>query len=221
MVAVAVCFAFAAMGRGSAVWLEAAGRCWPLLGVIAVPMLIGGDEGGASPLGKRRLQELEGLGLIAAGIAGLWALVEVGLQGRWPWLQGVDGPFSHHLTLGYALLIPLARALRSRAWGLAAVIGIGVGCAGASGPLLSALVLVVALTGRPLLALVGGAMLAVGIMLLLGVDPELYQRVVLWPAAASLPDDVRRGLWERSRSCWARIVMISAFWDSCVGCRVR
>ena len=39
----------------------------------------------------------------------------------------------------------------------------------------------------------------------------IYQRVVLWPAAASLPDDIRRGLWERSRSCWARIVMISAF----------
>ena len=203
LLAVAFCLAFAALGHSSAVWIEAAGRCWPLLGVIAVPMLVGRTHSEGEALGPKRIRDLEQVGLVMAATAGLWAVTEAALLGRWPWLQGVDGPFSHHLTLGYALLIPLARALQRRAWVLGTIIALGVGCAGASGPLLSGGVMLVALMGRPRLALVGGSILALGIMQLLAVDPELYQRVVLWAGGVGItvshpfglgPGDFRDGM---------------------------
>lgn len=160
------------------VWAAGLGAwAWVLL-VLAPPALAG--------LSGRQRGAIESLGLAAAGGAGMWALVEVGLAGSPPWVAPVDGPFSHHLTLGYALQPALARALWRRRWGAATAIGVGVACAGASGPLLSAAVLAAASLLRPTVALGAGACVAVGAVLLLAGDPELTERVVLWTAGAEV-----------------------------------
>jgi hypothetical protein len=164
---------------------------WVLL-VVAPPVLAS-----LRPSDRTRLERV---GLGAAGIAGIWAVVEVGLAGTPPWVQPVDGPFSHHLTLGYALLPALARALAGRRWAAALAIGLGVVCAGSSGPALSAGVLLAALVVPPQLALAGGAVAAVAAVFALAGEPELLERTVLWTAGTEVavshpegagPDGVR------------------------------
>lgn len=165
----------AAPGR---LWAASLGAwAWALL-VLAPPTLAA-----LSPAQRTRV-EIVGLG--AAGLAGLWAGVEVGLAGQAPWAHPADGPFSHHLTLGYALLPALGRALWTRRWWAVLPIGLGIACAGASGPLLSSAVLVAALLLPPVAAMGVGAMAAVIAVLLLAGDSELAERVVLWTAGAEV-----------------------------------
>jgi hypothetical protein len=160
-------------GRGGAgLWAAALGA-WAWVLVVALPPLTG-------QLSAVALRRVETAGLWAAALAGGWALVEVGMSGAPPWERPVDGPFSHHLTLGYALLPPLARALHTRRWGFGVLIGLGVLSAGASGPLLAGVVLGVALWAPPIGALAGGVAVTLVTIVVLAGDPELYQRVVLW-----------------------------------------
>ncbi|MEC7948287.1 MAG: hypothetical protein VX265_12040 [Myxococcota bacterium] len=157
---------------------------WALL-VFAPPAFAG-----LSAAGRARIEQV---GLAAASAAGLWAVVETVVGGAAPWHAPVDGPFSHHLTLGYALLAPLARSLWTRRWWSAFLIGLGIGCAGASGPLLSTGVLVAALVLPPAAALTGGVGVALMAVLALAGDAELAQRVVLWTAGADVALDHPHG----------------------------
>ena len=129
---------------------------------------------------------LEDVGLAAATVAGSWALVEVFIVGEPPWLQPVDGPFSHHLTLGYALLPALARALHRRRLLSAIAIGVGIACAGSSGPALSAAVVLLALLLPPGWALALGSAAAVVVIAALAGDASLLERSVLWTAGADV-----------------------------------
>ncbi|MBM4368169.1 MAG: hypothetical protein FJ102_18300, partial [Deltaproteobacteria bacterium] len=87
-VALAVVYTLSPLAGGPA--REGVGHAWILAPVLAL-----------SPVADPRVQRL---GLGAAAAAGLWALAQRA--------QGAEGhaAFSHHLTLAYALLPPLAVA---------------------------------------------------------------------------------------------------------------
>lgn len=169
------------MDGAAASWRAAlAGWAWAL--AVVVP-------GARAAVGDGVARRLETLGLGAAAVAAVWALVEVALTRGVP----VDGPFSHHLTLGYALLPPLLVAAERRRWAFVAVLGVGVLSAGSSGPLLALVVGAVALYAPPAVALGGGVAVAVAAMVLLTGDDELWQRVVLWTAGAEVAVDAPGG----------------------------
>ncbi len=151
----------------------AIGKSWPWVMVLGMPILVGDG------LSERGLALLERIGLGAAAAAGLWGSLE-GLSGP------ADGPFSHHLTLGYALLIPLARAVHVGAWPAAAAMAAGVLATRATGPLLSMAVVLAALRVPPAAALGGGLAAALGIIAGLQGDDELTQRGVLWATGGGL-----------------------------------
>ncbi len=129
---------------------------------------------------------LEAVGFGAAGLASAWALAEVGLAGVPPWVRPADGPFSHHLTLGYGLLPPLMAALERRRWGVAVGLALGVMAAGSSGPLLALVVGGAAFVAPASVALGGGVGVAMGAVVLLAGDAELWERAVLWTAGAEV-----------------------------------
>jgi hypothetical protein len=161
-----------ALGGGGRELVEALGRAWPLAPLLAVPMLV-------PRLNPAQLERLVQLGLAAALVPVVWAAVELLRVGALPWAHPAQGPFSHHLTYGYALLPPIAVALYRRSW-LALPLALGVGLAGSSGPLLALVVVATAVWWRPLPALVGGAAAALVLIGLLHGQTELDQRVVLW-----------------------------------------
>ncbi|MCK6505833.1 O-antigen ligase family protein [Myxococcota bacterium] len=169
----AACFLLAAPLGGPDAWREVLGRAWPLAPLLALPALA-----------TDRDPAVERLGLLAALLPALWGLGQAlvfDTPGR--------GPFSHHLTLGYALVPPLAVAAHRRRGVLATLLAAGVASTGGSGPLLAA---GVALAGALLLppagALVGGTLLALGaIGLGARADlPALHERAVLWATGGSL-----------------------------------
>jgi hypothetical protein len=155
---------------------------WSWALAIAVPLLA--RRGGA--------RVAESVGLAAAAAVAAWGMVELG------WLAftgaalddgGATGPFSHHLTLGYALLPPTAWALWRRRWFLVAVLAGGVAATLSTGPLLSLGVAILGVFFGPLAALLGGGAAVLGGVALLGtVDPQgaLAARSVLWTASAEL-----------------------------------
>lgn len=125
-------------------------------------------------------------GLCGAALVGVGALAHALLQGQLPWESPERGLYSHHLTLGYALLPPFAAALDRRRWGEALGIAAGVVAAGSSGPALAMAVIGVGLLVGPVVALVGGALIAVGLVAALAADPELHERALLWTSGAQL-----------------------------------
>lgn len=169
----AACFLLAAPLGGPGAWREVLGRAWPLAPLLALPALA-----------RQREADVERLGLLAALLPALWGLGQALLAdtpGR--------GPFSHHLTLGYALIPPLAVAAHRRRWALAAALALGVASTGGSGPLLAAAVaLAGALLVPPGAALAGGLALALG-AIGLGASrglPALHERAVLWTTGGTL-----------------------------------
>lgn len=176
---VALSWALAALGRGSEQWVEALGRTWPLALGLAVPALAraAGPEAGARA-GRLGLWAAAGVGLLAVGQA-----IAAGAQ---PWIRPATGFFSHHLTLGYALLPALAVALARRRWGLAAPILAGALCSGGSGPALSVVVLLAGVALGPGRALAGGLVGALALIAVLRGDSGLHEREVLWRTGATL-----------------------------------
>lgn len=187
---------------------EGLGHAWPIAPLLVIPVLV--VAAGRAP-GVR-------LGLLFAAGLGLWGAVE-GI------FREAHGPFSHHLTLAYALLPPLGVALQRRS-ALAIPILLGVLGSRSSGALVAVTVTVVlglyagfdAARGRPArpqrsaaAALVGMAITVAGLPFADRV--ELGERAVLWtgglytglgvPAgpggytAASAPiyDQLRAGFW--------------------------
>ena len=172
----AIAFGLAAPAGGPGAWREVLGRAWPMAPLLVVPALA--DECDSA---------LERMGLWAACGAALW-----GLGQR---LLGADagtGPFSHHLTLGYALVPPLAVAAARGRLVQGTILVIGVLATGATGPLLSA---AVALAGarmvRPETSLAGGVVAALGaIWVSIGLGrQDIQQRAILWASGAWLAVD--------------------------------
>lgn len=146
---------------------EGLGHVWPLAPLLALPAL-------------RPDPRVREVGLIAAGVAAIWAVAQAAAGG-----EG-HGGFSHHLSLAYALLPPLGVAAACRRWALAAAIALGVAATGSLGALPAALVTVVAaLTGFPMAAWLGGAAGTVG-LLVVASPSEVAQRAVLWTGGLGL-----------------------------------
>lgn len=167
-----------ALGRGGGELAEALGRAWPLAPLLAVPML-------RPRLNPAQVERLVQVGLAAALIPVVWAAIELLRVGALPWDHPARGPFSHHLTYGYALLPPIAVALDRRSW-VALPLVLGVGLAGSSGPLLAMVVVSAAIWWRPLPALVGGAAAALCLIGLMHGQADLDQRVVLWESGVAV-----------------------------------
>lgn len=169
----AACFLLAAPSGGPGAWREVLGRVWPWAPLLALPALA-----------HQRDRGVERLGLLAALLPALWGLGQALL-----WTEPGRGPFSHHLTLGYALLPPLAVAVHRGRWAIAALLLAGVASTQASGPLLAA---VVAVAGARLLppagALGGGLLLALGTIGLGATrgQADLHERAVLWATGGTL-----------------------------------
>jgi len=175
----------ASIGRPPAHALEAARQVWGLALLFVLPLLWS-----AGPVWRRRAERA---GLAAAGVVAAWGVGEAawmllaGLHD--PAVGGARGPFSHHLTLGYALLPPLARALHRRWWPVAALLAAGALSSLGLGPALSVAVVLAGAAVGPGRALVGGAVAVAGGIAALGwlaPDGELLQRAVLWTSGADV-----------------------------------
>lgn len=168
----ALAFALSAPLGGPGAWLEVLGRAWPLAPLLAVPCLA-----------RARDPRVELAGLVAACLPAAWGVGQRLLG------QDGSGPWSHHLTLGYALIPPLAVATHRGRWPVAAVLLAGVGSTGGSGPLLAAgVVLLATRLLAPVLALGAGlalAMAAIGAGAWQG-RADVAERAVLWASGALL-----------------------------------
>ncbi len=184
VVLVAISLLASSLGHDGATALEALGRTWTLALAIAVPWLAWERT--------RRMEAVELAGLWAAAGVGMYALLQVYLgwqQGVVPWEQGVSGPFSHHLTLGYALVPALSVALHRRQFLPALLIGAGILCSGGSGPALALVVVLAAWVLGATNALVLGLCVSLGAFVLLAMDGSLHERNLLWTAGATLAVD--------------------------------
>lgn len=149
--------------------VAALGKLWPLALVLAVPILADTEH-------RERAVRL---GLVSAALVGVGSMLTAG---SWPAL----GPFSHHLTLGYALIPPFAVAVHRRSWRCAAGIGVGILASASSGPVLSAGLVVATLWWSPATALLGGAAVSLFLISALSHQPALAERAVLWSAGAAV-----------------------------------
>lgn len=177
----AAALAVAAAPGPLADWREVVGRVWPFAPLLAVPALLAEHR----PDTRARLADI---GLWAAGLLGLAGAVQAALT-----QAAATGPFSHHLTLGYALVPPLAVAAARRRWLPLLGCGIGVLASGASGPLLAAAVALAAATrippGLSLAAGVGAALAVMrGLQQGAAPDGDLAQRVLLWRTGARVAE---------------------------------
>ena len=168
---------------------EGLGHVWPVAPLFFVPALLAAARlpdarlPDARPPGAR----LPGVraGLLCAAAVGAFAAVE-GL------FREARGPYSHHLTLAYALLPPLGVALAQRS-PLSVPIALGVVGSRSSGVVIALMVTVVLglLAGRDATrgrtssparsgaaALLGMALTALALPL--GQRSELHQRAILW-----------------------------------------
>lgn len=155
--------------QAAAPGMMALGKLWPLALVLAVPLLADEDL---------REQAIRA-GLFSAAAVGVGSLL---LAGGWP----ARGPFSHHLTLGYALIPPLALALHRRAWLASAAIAAGVLASASSGPLLSAALVVATLWWAPSTMLAAGLVISLVLISALVHQPALVERAVLWTSGAAV-----------------------------------
>ncbi|MDP2312814.1 MAG: hypothetical protein Q8P41_07905 [Pseudomonadota bacterium] len=155
---------------------EGLGHAWLLAPLLVVPALVQDDAQRA---------RITRAGLLAAGIAATWAIGQ-----RVTGAVGTAG-LSHHLSLAYALLVPLGVALAQPGrwrWALAGLLGAGVLATGSAGAHVALVVTVGAsFTRRPGTALLVGA---VATLLLLGLaDPEeLRQRAILWTGGLTVAE---------------------------------
>ncbi len=149
---------------------EGIGHAWILAPLLALPTLTD----------ARALR----LGLGAAAVAGLWALAQRAAG------AGGHAAFSHHLTLAYALLPPLAVAVHGRAWWAAVPMALGVLASGSDAAPIALIATVIALRGDDKWragALLGGAAATVAALALFADREELRQRAVLWTGALQVP----------------------------------
>lgn len=148
---------------------EGLGHAWVLAPLLALPGL-------AVPGWARTA------GLASAVLAAAWAV--------WQRVGGVDGTggLSHHLTLAYALLPPLAVAVASRRWAVAGALLLGIGATDSSGALPAAVTaMAVAMGAIPSTwGALAGATVTLGLIAGFADPEELRQRAVLWTGGLSL-----------------------------------
>ncbi|MFT4977326.1 MAG: hypothetical protein ACI8S6_003231 [Myxococcota bacterium] len=168
LLAVVTLSVVASLGAGSL--REGISVGWALCLVAALPLLPGDRDQAAR------------WGVAAAAVAGTGALLWAILGGGWP----AQGPYSHHLTLGYALLPPCAVALH-RGWRLAALgCAVGVVATVSLGPALGLVVVLVGVRLSPGVALLGGAVASLVLLAVLHGEPAVAERAVLWASGAEL-----------------------------------
>ena len=179
----AVCFSLLipSLPYGSSGVLAVLGKTWPLVLLVALPPILASLE-----RTDQTLMDVRRIGLLAAAGAALWAMGQVISQGQLPWEQAARGPFSHHLTLGYALLPATAVAIHSRTWLLSVVLGAGVLASGASGPMLGLALIIASMWLSPLRCLFAGLGISLLIMSVLIMEPDLQIRLTHWTAGAQL-----------------------------------
>ena len=165
---------------------EGIGHVWPLAPLLVIPMLRGVDGVDAEPSIR----------------AGLWAAAGLGLWGAAEGtMREAHGPYSHHLTLAYALLPPLGVALQRRS-ALALPMVLGVLGSRSSGALVALAVTAVLgvwagfdeARGRsgarwrgPTGALLGMALTVLGLPF---ADPtEVHSRAILWTGGLRVAQD--------------------------------
>jgi hypothetical protein len=163
--------------------IEAGGRVWPLALALALPRL---------EVPERALR----VGLVAAALVAVVAIgqaVAALAAGDPPQSRGF---FSHHLTLGYALLPPLAFALHHRVLrrqpALAAALALGVLSSGGTGPAISLLVVVAGRFVEPRAVLAVAAVAVVAATSFLSPQ-ELGARPLLWASGAEVAVDAPVG----------------------------
>ena len=149
---------------------EGLGHAWLLAPIVAIPALLPPSAPAAEPVRER----LRTAGLWAAGAAACWGLAQRLLG------HPATGPFSHHLTLAYALVPAFGVALAGRRWVLGGLLAGGVLSSGSSGATIALCVTAAAVgTARPIW--LTGMGLGMTLVLLPFADTsELVQRAVLW-----------------------------------------
>jgi hypothetical protein len=162
----------AALPHGTAVAIQALGFGWALIALVIVP-----------PLAARVDREfIVRRGLEAAAVVGLIALGQRLLSG-----DPASGGFSHHLTLAYALIPPLAVACAKGRWLETTAIAAGILATGSEGAVIPMAVAIIASrSGRPVATAAVGATLLVGALLLAHGDVQVGERAVLWTGSAEV-----------------------------------
>lgn len=171
VLAVAALSLVASLGEGAL--RDGAAVGWMLCLAVAVPLLPG-DRTKAAHIGASAAAVL-GLGSL------LWALG----SSDWP----ARGVYSHHLTLGTVLLLPLAAAVQRGWWRIAAGCAAGVAATLSLGPALGAVVAVVGARSRPLWALVGGVAVSVAVLAAWQGEGIVLERTILWASGAEVLSD--------------------------------
>jgi hypothetical protein len=157
----------------------AVGPLWALALCLAIPRLT------VSP---KALQ----LGVLAAAVVAATAIVQGAIQASQGEPTVAKGTFSHHLTLGYALVPPLAILMHHELglgpwWRRAAVVLLagGIVASGGQGPLLAMVLVLLAHWMSPVAALVTGVVAnLIGVIVL--PSHLVEQRAVLWTSGADV-----------------------------------
>jgi hypothetical protein len=151
---------------------EGLGHAWLLAPLVAIPAVLGDDDAARA--------RVERIGLLAAGVAAAWGIGQRALGG-----VGTAG-LSHHLSLAYALLVPLGVAMATRRWGTAAVLAAGVFATGSEGAVVAlGVTATAALSRRPLPALAVGTATMLALLWLADAN-ELHERAILWTGGLTI-----------------------------------
>ena len=138
----------AAVPHGSPVIIESLGFGWALTALVVVPPLVGLTD---RDFVIRR-------GIEAAALIAIVALLQRLTTG-----QAASAGFSHHLTLAYALLPPLAVATARGQWREVIAIGAGILATGSEGAVIPfAVAILASRTKRPVATALIGAVLLLG-----------------------------------------------------------
>lgn len=155
---------------------EVLGKIWLFAPLLFLPPLLG-------YLSTRERENSLFLASIGLGL--------LSLLGVWQWVQGGvgHGIYSHHLSFGYVLLMPLSYTAFKRKWALLALLFAGILSTEAQGPIFSSVCILFCLWFSPKRVLMASALVMCGLFLILKDSPEFQERLQLWGSAFSLLQD--------------------------------
>lgn len=116
------------------------------------------------------------------------ALAMLALFGCWQSLNGTPGQgwYSHHLSFGYMLLMPLAFTCHFRLWGTMVLVLLGIISTQAQGPLYSSIAVICAQWVSSRLILQLGVIGICGLFWLFFEQAYFQERMVIWESALNL-----------------------------------
>ena len=162
----------AAVPHGSPVIIESLGFGWALTALVVVPPLVGLTD---RDFVIRR-------GIEAAALIAIVALLQRLTTG-----QAASAGFSHHLTLAYALLPPLAVATARGQWREVIAIGAGILATGSEGAVIPfAVAILASRTKRPVATALIGAVLLLGALFIAQDSNQVAERAVLWTGSVDV-----------------------------------